>query len=65
MGVASVVGDMVAEGTDDRVVLACYRVRLLGEPVALFHARLKWVPMSQLGQQQTPPADRATIIELG
>ena len=64
MGVASVVGAFVAEGCDDRVVLACYRVRLLGQPVALFHARLRWVQRSELAQLPTPPADHATLLAL-
>ncbi len=35
MAVACVVGELVAEGGDDRVVLACYRVQLLGEPCSM------------------------------
>ncbi len=64
MGVASVVGSLVAEGSDERVVLACYRVRLLGEPAALFHARLRWVPIAELRDLPTPPADTATVLAL-
>jgi mutator protein MutT len=65
MAVASVVGDLVAEGGDDRVVLACYRVQLLGEPVALFHDRLAWIPLAELRELSTPPADQATILAIG
>lgn len=65
MAVASVVGELVAEGGDDRVVLACYRVELLGEPVALFHDRLAWVPLGELRKLPTPPADQATILAIG
>ncbi len=65
MAVASVVGELVAEGTDERVVLACYRVEMLGEPVALFHDRLAWIPLDELASLPTPPADQATIVALG
>jgi mutator protein MutT len=65
MAVASVVGDLVAEGFDERVVLACYRVEMLGEPVALFHDRLAWIPLDELANLPTPPADQATIHALG
>jgi len=61
----AVVGELVAVGSDERVVLACYRVQLLGEPIALFHDRLSWVPLERLAELQTPPADRATVLELG
>jgi 8-oxo-dGTP diphosphatase len=64
MAVASVVGELVAEGGDERVVLACYRVRLLGEPVALFHDRLAWMPLTELRDLPTPPADQATILAI-
>jgi 8-oxo-dGTP diphosphatase len=65
MAVACVVGELVAEGTDDRVVLACYRVDMLGEPVALFHDRLAWIPVGELRELPTPPADQATILAIG
>jgi len=65
MAVAAVVGDLVAEGHDDRVVLACYRVELLGEPVALFHDKLAWIALDELRELSTPPADLATILEIG
>jgi mutator protein MutT len=65
MAVACVVGELVAEGGDDRVVLACYRVQLLGEPVALFHDRLAWIPLGELRGLETPPADQATILTIG
>jgi 8-oxo-dGTP diphosphatase len=58
------VGDLVAEGGDDRVILACYRVRLLGDPIPLFHDRLSWVPLQRLREIETPPADQATIQAL-
>ncbi len=65
MAVAAVVGELVAEGHDERVVLACYRVEMLGEPVALFHDKLAWIPLAELRALPTPPADQATILEIG
>lgn len=65
MAVAAVVGELVAEGNDERVILACYRVEILGEPVALFHDRLAWIPLDQLRDLPTPPADQATLLALG
>ncbi len=65
MAVAAVIGDLVAEGHDERVLLACYRVELMGEPVALFHESLSWIPLDQLRELPTPPADQATILAIG
>jgi mutator protein MutT len=65
MGVAAIIGDLVAEGADERVILACYRVELLGEPIALFHDRLAWIPLAELRALPTPPADQATIAAIG
>jgi 8-oxo-dGTP diphosphatase len=59
-----VVGDLVAEGGDERVVLACYRVRLLADPIPLFHDQLAWIPIAQLRGIETPPADQATVQAL-
>jgi mutator protein MutT len=59
-----VVGDLVAEGGDDRVVLACYRVRLLAAPIPLFHDQIAWVPLTDLRSLQTPPADQAAVQAL-
>lgn len=60
----SVVGEIVAEGGDDRVVLACYRVRLLAQPIPLFHDQLAWIPIPQLRGIETPPADQAAVRAL-
>ncbi|MBN1337183.1 MAG: (deoxy)nucleoside triphosphate pyrophosphohydrolase [Deltaproteobacteria bacterium] len=65
LAVRSVVGDLVATGSDDRVHLACYRVDLLADPVPLYHDRLAWVPIPDLGALPTPPADRAAVLALG
>lgn len=64
LGAPCVVGPLVAESGDERVVLACYRVELLGEPIALFHDQLAWIPLEQLPDVETPPADRATVLAL-
>ena len=61
----AVIGELVARGSDDRVVLSCYRADLLAEPIALVHDRLAWIPLSDLASLSTPPADRAAVQALG
>ncbi len=65
LAVPAVVGDLVARGSDERVVLTCYRVELLADPVALYHDRLAWIPLADLASLSTPPADRAAVLALG
>jgi len=65
LAVPVVVRDLVARGTDGRVVLSCYRVDLLADPLPLYHDRLAWIPLGDLPALPTPPADRATVLALG
>ncbi len=65
MAAPCVVGELVVEARDERIVLACYRVELLGEPVALFHDKLAWVPLTELADLPMPPADQVVVLALG
>jgi len=64
LGVEGTVGELVADGRDERVHLWCYEVVLHGAPTPLLGQELAWFTRAELCSLDVPPADRPTIRAL-
>lgn len=64
LGVQATVHQFIAVGRHGPVELWCYAVTLQGEPSAREHLALRWVPLGELRDVPTPPADGPTIDAL-
>ncbi len=64
LGVEAGVHHLIAVGRDGATELWCYAVDFDGEPLALEHKALRWVPLGELAALRTPPADARTISAL-
>lgn len=64
LGVDAVVGEWMAVGSDGVVELHSYRVAFPGEPQALEHQALRWVPIDQVSSMDVPPVDLPSIAAL-
>ncbi len=64
LGVGAVMGERIGSSQQGSLLLVCYRVRLLGDPIALFHDSLAWVSGPDLHGIPMPPADIEVLGEL-
>ena len=62
--VASVVGGLVAVGSDEKVELHCYAVRFEGRPTPSVPQETGWFALKALEQLDLPPADRPVVAYL-
>lgn len=60
----ALVGDVSHSYPEKRVRLRFFRAEIVGEPRAIVHRRLAWVPLRELDRYQVPPPNAVIVRRL-